>query len=134
MEPGVAGQRLGCAHGWVPPSPPTTNPTPAQGASHLCSWFADSREARLLKTARCGSELTSQWPRAQEAAVLPAPGHLAFLPSLVRTRRPRGGLPLPPQKGYERPPVLQPQVKLKACRGPLDDMSSGSITRRVCSL
>ena len=117
MGPGLAGQRLGFALGRVPPAP-------AQGASHLCSWFADSREARLLKTAGCGSELTSQWPRAQEAAVLPAPRHPAFLPSLVRTKLPRGGLP---QKTvYERPPVLQPQVKLKACRGPLDDMSSGS--------
>ena len=35
---------------------------------------------------------------------------------------------------YERSPVLQPQVKLKACRGQLDDMSPSSITRSICSL
>lgn len=93
--------------------------SPAQRTSHPYCWFADCREARLLKTAGCVSELTTVSAPQGRGGRSPLPStHPAFLPSssVARTRHLQRN-PRFLEGVSERFPFSQPQVRLKPGSG-----------------
>ena len=110
-EGGLAPERRGSALSLLSGGSARTG---AQGASHLCSWFEDSREARLLKTAGCGSELTSQSVAQGPGGRSPPRSTPPSFPShfqLGQNQTPTRGPPPSPKSGFMKdPPSCSPML------------------------